>query len=63
MRRRILRAFVGRGLLESFAAKEMLAYQHSEPSGDKRGAKADELSREYQAEGFKYTELYIHLRP
>ena len=29
LRKRILRAFVGRGLLESFEAKEMLAYQHS----------------------------------
>jgi hypothetical protein len=29
LRRRILRAFVGRGLLESCEAKEMLAYQHS----------------------------------
>ncbi len=29
LRKRILRAFVGRGLLESFDAKEMLAYQHS----------------------------------
>ncbi|GAB4216364.1 MAG: hypothetical protein Fur007_16180 [Rhodoferax sp.] len=29
LRRRILRAFVGRSLLESFEAKEMLAYQHS----------------------------------
>jgi hypothetical protein len=29
LRRRILRAFVGRGLLESVDAKEMLAYQHS----------------------------------
>lgn len=29
LRRRILRAFVGRGLIESFDAKEMLAYQHS----------------------------------
>ncbi len=29
LRRRILRAFVGRGLLESFEAKEMLAYPHS----------------------------------
>jgi hypothetical protein len=29
LRRRILRAFVGRGLLESLEAKEMLAYQHS----------------------------------
>ena len=28
-RRRILRAFVGRGLIESCDAKEMLAYQHS----------------------------------
>ena len=95
LRRRILRAFVGRGLLGSFEAKEMLAYQrsgfsvdagvcieahdrsglerllrycarppfamerlrkagselvyrcakqYSEPSSDKRGAKADELT-------------------
>lgn len=29
LRRRILRAFVGRGLLESFEAKEMLGYAHS----------------------------------
>ena len=29
MRRRILRAFVGRGLLESCDAKDMLACQHS----------------------------------
>ena len=29
LRRRILRAFVGRGLLESVDAKEMLGYQHS----------------------------------
>ena len=29
LRRRILRAFVGRGLLESFEAKEMLGYKHS----------------------------------
>jgi hypothetical protein len=29
LRRRILRAFVGRALLESFEAKEMLGYQHS----------------------------------
>ena len=29
LRRRILRAFVGRGLLESGDAKDMLAYQHS----------------------------------
>jgi hypothetical protein len=29
LRRRILRVFVGRGLLESSDAKEMLAYQHS----------------------------------
>ena len=29
LRRRILRAFVGRGLLESLEAKEMLGYQHS----------------------------------
>lgn len=28
LRRRVLRAFVGRGLLESFEAKEMLAYKH-----------------------------------
>ena len=29
LRRRILRAFIGRGLLESPEAKEMLGYQHS----------------------------------
>ena len=29
LRQRILRAFVRRGLLESFEAKEMLGYQHS----------------------------------
>ncbi len=29
LRRRILRAFVGRGLIEQADAKEMLAYQHS----------------------------------
>ncbi len=29
LRRRILRAFVGRRLLESFEAKDMLAYKHS----------------------------------
>ena len=29
LRRRILRAFVGRGLLDSFEAKEMLGYQHN----------------------------------
>jgi hypothetical protein len=29
LRRRIFRAFVGRGLLESFEAKEMLGYKHS----------------------------------
>jgi len=29
LRKRILRAFVGRGLLESFETKEMLGYQHS----------------------------------
>jgi hypothetical protein len=29
LRRRILRAFVGRGLLESFEAKYMLTYRHS----------------------------------
>ena len=29
LRRRILRAFVGRGLLENFEAKEMLGYKHS----------------------------------
>jgi hypothetical protein len=28
MRRRILRAFVGRGLLECFEVKEMLGYKH-----------------------------------
>ena len=43
LRRCILRAFVGRGLLESCDAKEMLGYQHSEPGSDKRGAKLDEL--------------------
>jgi hypothetical protein len=30
--------------LESFEAKEMLGYQHIEPSGDRRGPKADELT-------------------
>jgi hypothetical protein len=73
LRRRNLRAFVGRGLLGSFEAKKMLAYPHSgfcarppfamerlrkagselvcrcakqysEPTSDKRGAKADELT-------------------
>jgi Putative transposase len=44
LRRRILRAFVGRGLLESFEAKEMLGYRHIEPSGHRRGPKADELT-------------------
>jgi len=29
LRRRIRRAFVGRGLLESFEAEKMLAYPHS----------------------------------
>ena len=29
LRKRILRGFVGRGLLEGFEAKEMLAYRHS----------------------------------
>jgi hypothetical protein len=29
LRKRILRAFVGRALLESFQAQDMLAYQHS----------------------------------
>jgi Putative transposase len=29
LRKRILRAFVGRGLLHSFQAQEMLGYQHS----------------------------------
>ncbi|WP_270908579.1 transposase, partial [Listeria innocua] len=29
LRKRILRAFVGQGLLESCDAKDMLAYQHS----------------------------------
>jgi len=33
LRRRVLRAFVGRGLLQSFEAKEMLAYRHSGFSG------------------------------
>ena len=43
MCRRILRAFVGRGLLESFDVKEILAYQHSELGSAKRGVRADEL--------------------
>ena len=34
LRRRILRAFVGRSLLESFKAKEMLGYRHSSFSVD-----------------------------
>ena len=42
LRRRILRAFVGRGLIEKADAKEILGYQHSEPGSDKRGARADE---------------------
>jgi hypothetical protein len=29
LRRRVLRAFMGRGLLESFEAKDMLGYKHS----------------------------------
>jgi hypothetical protein len=44
LRCRILRAFVGWGLLESFEAKDMLTYQHSEPTSDKRGAKVYELT-------------------
>jgi hypothetical protein len=43
LRRRILRAFVGRGLIEKADAKDMLGYQHSEPGSDKRGAEVDEL--------------------
>jgi Putative transposase len=43
LRRRILRTFVGRGLLESYQAKEILAKQHSEPPSDKRSTRADEL--------------------
>jgi hypothetical protein len=58
LRKRILRAFVGRGLLEGFEAQEMLAYRHSGFSvdtsvciaaqdrakrGAKHGAQADEL--------------------
>jgi hypothetical protein len=39
LRKRILRAFVGRGSLEGFEALEMLAYRHSEPGHDKRGSK------------------------
>jgi hypothetical protein len=42
LRCRILCAFVGRGLLESFEAKEMLSSQHSEPASDRRGIKVDE---------------------
>ena len=34
LRRRILRAFVGQGLLEGFEAKEMLGYKHSGLSVD-----------------------------
>jgi len=34
LRKRILRAFVGRGLLESFEAQEMLGYKHSGVSVD-----------------------------
>jgi hypothetical protein len=58
LRRRILRAFVGRGLLGArppFAMDRLrkegnvlgyrCAKQHSEPGSDKRGAKADELHR------------------
>ena len=37
LRRRILRAFVGWGLLESCDAKDMLAYQHSGFSVDAGG--------------------------
>ena len=44
LRSRILRAFVGRGLLESFEAKDMLGYQHTEPTGDKHDARVDELN-------------------
>ncbi len=36
LRRRILRASVGRGLLESFEAKDMLAYKHCGFSVDTR---------------------------
>jgi Putative transposase len=57
LRRRILRAFVGRGLIEKADTKEMLGHQHSgfsvdagvliqvhhESTSDKRGAKVDEL--------------------
>ena len=43
LRRRILRAFVGRGLLVGLEAKEMLAKQHSEPPSDKRGATVGDL--------------------
>ena len=38
LRRRIRRAFVGRGLLQSRDAKEMLAYPHSGSSADAGGA-------------------------
>jgi hypothetical protein len=34
LRRRILRAFVGRGLIESVDAKDLLGYQHSSFSVD-----------------------------
>ncbi len=43
LQKRILRAFVSRGLLECCDAKDMLTYQRSEPGSDKRGAKVDEL--------------------
>jgi hypothetical protein len=41
LRRRILRAFVGRGLLESFEAQEMLAYRHSGFSVARRQGRRD----------------------
>jgi hypothetical protein len=41
LRRRILRAFVGRGLLEGFEAQEMLAYRHSGFSVARRKGRRD----------------------
>ena len=63
LRRRILRAFVGRGLLESFEAKDMLAYNRctkprSEPRGDQRADKrADQ--RGARADGLTLTPLEL----
>ena len=49
LHKRNLRAFVGRGLLEGFEAKEMLGYrcakQHSEPGGKLHGKRAPRRTR------------------